>query len=195
MSVSRAGPMATAAVVIVSWPGLEIAEVKVVRGKAEFPYVPGLLSFREVPLLLAAFRELALVPDLVLVDGQGRAHPRRFGLACHLGLALDRPAIGCAKSVLCGSVQPIGEEAGSRADITDGNETIGAALRTRNRVKPVYVSVGHKIDLPSALSWTMQCCRGSRIPEPLRLAHQAAGGLIWPGSLFRSSEVAANYAE
>ena len=115
-------------------------------------------------------------PDLVLVDGQGFAHPRRFGLASHLGLFLDLPTIGCAKSILCGRHKPVGEEFGSHAELIDKGEVVGAALRTKTGVKPIYVSIGHKIGLSSALDWVMKCCRAYRLPEPTRLAHLAASG-------------------
>ena len=153
-------------------------ETKVVKESLDFPYVPGLLSFREAPLTLAACEKLTLTPDLILVDGQGIAHPRRLGLACHLGLFLNMPTIGCAKSRLCGSHEMPGVEAGSYAEVIDKGEVIGAALRTRSGVKPVYVSIGHKIDLPAAIHWVLECCRGYRLPEPTRLAHLAATGRL-----------------
>jgi len=176
--------VARGAVVVLSYPEFGIVEVKIVEDKIMFPYIPGLLSFRESPLLLAACEKLCNVPDLVLIDGQGIAHPRRFGLASHVGLFLDLPTIGCAKSILCGQHQPVGEEAGSHAELFDNGELIGAALRTKSGVKPIYVSVGHKINLASALQWVMKCCRGYRLPEPTRLAHLAAGGMLTsePGS-------------
>jgi len=170
--------VATGAVVVLRYPELDVIEVKEAHSKITLPYVPGLLSFREGPLILAACEKLCNVPDLVLVDGQGIAHPRRFGLASHVGLLLDLPTIGCAKSILCGVHQPLGEEAGSQAELLDKGELVGAALRTKSGVRPVYVSVGHKIDLASALEWVMNCCRGYRLPEPTRLAHQAAGGML-----------------
>jgi deoxyribonuclease V len=155
-----------------------MVEVKVVEGKITFPYIPGLLSFRESPLILAACEKISNVPDLILIDGQGIAHPRRLGLASHVGLFLDLPTIGCAKSILCGQHRLVGEEAGSHAELLDNRELIGAALRTKSGVRPIYVSVGHKIDLASALQWVIKCCRGYRIPEPTRLAHLAAGGML-----------------
>ncbi len=167
--------LARAAVVVLEYPGFGIAEVQVAEGRIDFPYIPGLLSFREIPLILACCEKLGSTPDLVLVDGQGIAHPRRIGLAAHLGLFLDLPTIGCAKSILCGSHQPVEQEAGASAGLFDDEELIGAALRTRAGVKPVYVSVGHKIDLAVALEWVVKCCRGYRLPEPIRLAHLAAG--------------------
>ena len=170
--------LARGAVVVLRYPEFGIVEVKEARSKIRFPYVPGLLSFRESPLILAACERLSNVPDLILVDGQGIAHPRRFGLASHVGLFLDLPTIGCAKSILCGQHQPVTEEVGSHAELTDRGELVGAALRTKSGVKPIYVSVGHKIDLASALQWVMKCCRGYRLPEPTRLAHLAAGGML-----------------
>lgn len=176
ISVDRLSGTGTGAVVVLSYPTLEVVAIEVVTDSIEFPYVPGLLSFREAPLVLAACKKLTVTPDLFIVDGQGIAHPRRIGLASHLGLFLDTPTIGCAKSRLCGSHEVPGTEAGNHTELMDKGETIGAVLRTRTQVKPVYVSVGHKIDLPSALDWVLACCRGYRLPEPTRLAHQAAGG-------------------
>jgi len=170
--------VARGAVVVLRYPELSIVEVEVAQGKITLPYIPGLLSFRESPLILAACEKLCNVPDLILIDGQGIAHPRRVGLASHVGLFLDLPTIGCAKSILCGQHRPVGEEAGSHAELLDKGELIGAALRTKSRVKPIYVSVGHKIDLTSALQWVINCCRGYRLPEPTRLAHLAAGGML-----------------
>ena len=170
--------MATGAVVVLSYPDLQPVEVAVARTELTFAYVPGLLSFREVPILREAFRRIRGPIDLLLVDGQGFAHPRRFGLACHLGLLLDVPAIGVAKSRLVGEHGPVAPEAGSRAALLDRGQTIGSALRTRASVKPLYVSTGHRIGLRQAESWVLRCCRGYRLPEPTRLAHQAAGGRL-----------------
>jgi len=180
ISAEKGQGMATGAVVVLNYPELRVVETKVAQGRLDFPYVPGLLSFRESPLTLAACGELSITPDLILVDGQGVAHPRRFGLASHLGLLLDTPTIGCAKSLLCGSHEMPGVEPGSYAEIIDRGETIGVALRTKLGVKPVYVSVGHKVDLETAIHWVMKCCGGYRIPEPTRLAHLAAGGKLKP---------------
>lgn len=176
ISVKREAGQATGAVVILQYPELRVVETEVIGGRLDFPYIPGLLSFREAPLILAACQELTLVPDLILVDGQGIAHPRRMGLASHLGLFLNTPTIGCAKSLLCGRHEVPGEEPGSYAEIMDGGEIIGAALRTRPGVRPVYISIGHKICLESAIYLVLKCCRGYRLPEPARLAHLAAGG-------------------
>lgn len=170
--------IATGAVVVLRYPELTLVEIKLVRQELDFPYIPGLLSFRESPLILAACQELVSSPDLVLVDGQGIAHPRRLGIASHLGLFLDIPTIGCAKSRLWGSHEPVNEEAGSTALLREGEEILGAALCTRTNASPVYVSIGHKVNLDDAIYWVMQCCRGYRIPEPLRLAHLAAAGQL-----------------
>jgi deoxyribonuclease V len=180
ISVNRWEKTGTGAVVVLSYPGLEVVETRVVNDRVGFPYVPGLLSFRESPLILAACEKLTLVPDIIMVDGQGIAHPRRMGLASHLGLLLGVPTIGCAKSRLCGHQVAPGNEAGSYSDLVDRNEVIGAVLRTRTSVEPIYVSIGHKIDLVGAIEWVLKCCRGYRLPEPTRLAHQAAGGNLKP---------------
>ena len=164
------------AVVLLSYPELRPLEQQVVEAPLTFPYVPGLLAFREVPVLAEAFRRLSQRPDLLLVDGHGLAHPRRFGIACHLGLLLDLPTIGCAKSRLLGEHGPLGVDTGSRTELRDGQEVLGLVLRTRAGVTPVYVSVGHRIGLSEAAEWTLRLCRGYRLPEPARLAHQAAGG-------------------
>jgi len=170
--------IAKAAVVVLRFPELVLVERSVVEKRVEFPYVPGFLSFREIPLVLAACERLTLTPDFFIADAQGIAHPRRLGLASHLGLFLDIPTIGCAKSILCGRHGDLGEEPGARALLLDGDEVLGAALRTKRRVKPVYVSIGHKVDLEAALHWVMACCNGYRLPEPTRLAHLAAAGKL-----------------
>ena len=190
ISAGKAGGMATGAVVVLNYPELRLVETRVVSGKLELPYIPGLLSFRESPLTLAACQELTVTPDLILVDGQGIAHPRRMGLASHLGLFLNTPTIGCAKSLLCGQHEEPGTEPGSYAEVVDRGEIIGAALRTKLGVKPVYVSIGHKVDLNTAIYWVMNCCRGYRLPEPTRLAHLAAGGnLKWEKDTMASEAV------
>ena len=176
ISVDRAREVATGAMVVLTYPELRLAEAKVVKGKVNFPYVPGLLSFREAPLTLAASERVSVTPDLIMVDGQGIAHPRRFGLASHLGLFLDTPTIGCAKSLLCGSHKEPSDKPGSYAEVLDRGETIGVALRTKPGVKPIYVSIGHKVDLETAIYWVLECCRGYRLPEPCRLAHLASIG-------------------
>ncbi len=170
--------MAKGAVVVLRLPELTVVESTVAEERVEFPYVPGFLSFREAPLLLAAWERLNLTPDLVVVDAQGIAHPRRLGLASHLGLFLDVPTVGCAKSILCGRHGDLGDDPGASAFLLDNGEVIGAALRTKRGTKPVYVSIGHKVDLETALHWVMACCHGYRIPEPTRLAHLAAAGRL-----------------
>ncbi len=182
ISAGNAQGIATGAVVVLEYPELRLVEIQVAQGRPSFPYVPGLLSFRESPLTLAACEKLTVTPDLILVDGQGIAHPRRLGLASHLGLFLNTPTIGCAKSLLCGQHEEPGVEPGSYAEVVDQGEVIGVALRTRAGVKPVYVSIGHKIDLQTAIYWVLECCRGYRLPEPTRLAHLAAGGNLKPES-------------
>ena len=176
------------AVVVLRYPELSPVEVRTAEMKPPFPYVPGLLSFRESPLILAACEKLSVAPDLVLVDGQGLAHPRRFGLASHLGLLLDTPAIGCAKSLLCGEHGAVGPEPGDYALLKDGNKVIGAALRTKAGSQPLYISIGHRVDLEGAIKWVLACCRGYRLPEPTRLAHLAAGGRLAEGLASSSQE-------
>jgi deoxyribonuclease V len=167
--------MATAAMVVLPFDSLDkVIETVVVQRPLSFPYVPGLLTFRECPAILAAFAELSTQPDFILVDGQGIAHPRRIGIAAHLGVLLDKPTIGCAKSRLVGTHDEPHERAGYYTDLWDKGELIGGVLRTRDGVAPLYVSIGHKVDLPTALDLTLQCCRGYRLPEPTRLAHHAA---------------------
>jgi len=180
VDVSKQGVdgVVTGAVVVLSHPQLNLVETRVVRQKIAFPYVPGLLSFREAPVVLAACQQLVATPDLILVDGQGIAHPRRLGLASHLGLLLNTPSIGCAKSILCGKHGLLDEHPGSFAEMRDGADIVGAALRTKAGVKPIYVSVGHRVDLPTAISLVMNCCQGHRLPEPIRLAHLAASGVL-----------------
>ena len=172
--------LATGAAIVLSYPGLSTLECRVVRAKAPFPYVPGLLSFRESPVLAPVLESLTLKPDVLLVDGQGIAHPRRFGIACHLGLLFDIPAIGCAKSRLVGRFEEPGWAKGSHTDLKDREEVIGAALRTKDGTRPIFVSVGHKLDLESALQIVMGCSWKYRIPEPTRQAHLAAAGRIAP---------------
>ena len=168
--------IARASVVVLRFPGLQVVDSVVTESPVRFPYVPGLLSFREIPPLLTAFTQLQTEPDLIIVDGQGIAHPRRFGLASHLGLILDRPTIGCAKSRLWGRYEEPETEHGSYTYLMDKDEVIGAAVRTRKNVKVVYISIGHRISLDSARTLTLACCRGYRLPETTRYAHNAASG-------------------
>lgn len=168
---------ATAVAVVLNYPEFNLVETAIVKGKVEFPYIPGLLSFREIPLTLQACEQLTSTPDLVMVDGQGIAHPRRIGLAAHLGLFLDVPTIGCAKSPLFGNYQEPDDTRGSYNYITDNQDIIiGAVVRTKLKVKPLFISIGHKIDLSSAIRWVLQCCHGYRLPEPTRIAHLVSKG-------------------
>jgi deoxyribonuclease V len=171
----RARGIGTAAVVVLEYPGLELVETRAVRGNIDFPYVPGLLSFREAPLILRAFAQVTHTPDLIIVDGQGIAHPRRLGIAAHLGLFFDIPTIGCAKSRLCGTYSEPESAAGNFEELMDNGESIGVVLRTKNNTNPLFISIGNKISIEDAIYWIMSCCRGYRLPEPIRFAHQAAG--------------------
>ena len=170
-SYSRFSPKFYAAVVVLRLSDWSVVEAQGVVGKSTFPYVPGLLSFREAPIVLRAFAKLKTRPDAVMCDGQGFAHPRRLGLACHLGLWLQMPCFGCAKTRLTGEHDEPGPNAGDFALLRDGDETIGHVLRTKRKTKPVYVSPGNGIDQASATRWTLASCRGYRIPEPTRQAH------------------------
>jgi deoxyribonuclease V len=161
-----------AAVVVVELPDLAPVDSAVWEGPVAFPYLPGLLSFREAPAVLPALQKLASTPDLLMLDAQGLAHPRRFGLACHLGVLLDRPAIGVAKSRLVGTSDEPPQEKGAWTPLEHRGETIGAVLRTRERVHPVYVSVGHRATLADAVRVTMACVTRFKLPEPTRLAHR-----------------------
>ena len=162
---------AHACVVVLSFPKLEIVETVVHKEKVTFPYIPGLLSFRETPALAQAFCKLQYEPDLIFIDGQGLAHPRAAGIACHIGVILDRPTIGCAKSLLFGAYKEPKQARGSVSDLCDGEgRVIGAVVRTRDGVQPVFVSIGHKIDLAQAIELTLACGKGYRIPEPTRQA-------------------------
>jgi deoxyribonuclease V len=172
----RRPSLARAAVVVLSYPELALVEQHVIEAPVTFPYVPGLLSFREIPALAQAFELLRQEPDLLLVDGQGRAHPRRFGLASHLGLLLDVPTIGVAKSRLIGEHAEPGRLRGDCTPLTHGGETIGAVLRTREGVRPLYVSVGHRISLEVAAAWVLRLCTRYRLPEPIRVADRLSKG-------------------
>ncbi len=176
--------IALASVVVLNFPDLQVIDGVVAESRVNFPYIPGFLSFREIPPLLVAFLRLQTEPDLVVVDGQGIAHPRRFGLASHIGLILDKPTIGCAKSRLCGQYAEPDTEKGAWTDLLDKDEIIGSALRTRTNVSVVYVSIGHRISLDSARMLTLACCKGFRLPETTRYAHKAASGKIPEGVIF-----------
>lgn len=177
ISFNRFGKILYGAVVILSFPALELLEVHLRRAEALFPYVPGYLSFREAPVILDIFKEITRPPDVLLCDGQGIAHPRGLGLASHLGLFLDLPTIGCAKSVLVGKYEEPAGEKGSRSPLIYQGVPVGTVLRTRANVKPVFVSVGHKTDLEQAARIVLRCAPRYRIPEPIRRAHQAVNDL------------------
>jgi deoxyribonuclease V len=169
---------ARAAVVVLSFPALQPVECAIARERVRFPYIPGLLSFREMPVTLRALKRLKTIPDILIVDGHGRAHPRRAGIACHLGVLLDRPTIGCAKSILCGAAEEPDDRVGAWTPLVDRGEEVGAAVRTRAGTKPVYVSIGHRVSLSSAIKLMLACCTRYRLPETTRYAHRVAGGEI-----------------
>jgi deoxyribonuclease V len=173
IDVSIRDDVAQAAVAVLALPDLAVVDRAVHRREVPFPYVPGLLSFRETPPVLPALEQLSADPDVLMTDSHGLAHPRRFGFACHLGVLLDRPTIGVAKSILVG--EPAGDlatEKGSRVPLVDGGDTVGAVLRTRTDVNPVYVSVGHRATLDDAATLTLDCSPRYKIPEPTRQAHK-----------------------
>jgi len=163
-----------AVVVVLKFPELELIESAEAIMPIQFPYVPSLLSFRETPVAIKALEKLQVTPDLILCDGQGIAHPRRFGIACHIGLLTNVPSIGVAKSLLVGKYGALGETRGSFAPLIHRNEEIGAVLRTKDKVQPLYVSVGHKISLETALDYVLRCAPKYRLPETTRLADQMA---------------------
>ncbi len=173
------GDTTRAAIVLLKWdpataPDLAVVEQIVHREPTRMPYIPGLLSFREIPAALGAFEKLSVMPELIMVDGQGIAHPRRLGIAAHLGLWLDLPTIGIAKSRLYGKHEEVGEARGDWTPLRAKNATIGAVLRSRAKVKPVFVSPGHRISLETSLEWVMRCLGRTKLPEPTRLADRLA---------------------
>jgi len=175
--VSTEGDRAFATVAVLDFPGLSVVEVEGFEARLEFPYVPGLLAFREIPSVAGALRKVETAVDAVILDAQGLAHPRRMGLASHIGLFLDVPTVGCAKSLLVGRHEEPGLEKGSVADLVHRGEVVGKVVRTRERVSPVYISVGNGIDLSSAVELVLACCTKYRLPEPTRQAHNAANRL------------------
>ncbi|WP_432891977.1 deoxyribonuclease V [Kribbella sp. CA-245084] len=178
LDVAYDGDRLAAAVVVLDRETLGEVERAVVRGETTFPYVPGLFAFREVPALLAALERLTITPDLLVCDGQGLAHPRRFGLACHLGVLTGIPAIGAAKTTFVGTHVELGRERGATAELIDGGEVVGAAVRTQDGVKPVYVSVGHRVSLPTAVEHVLHLAPRYRLPETTRAAdHLCREGL------------------
>jgi deoxyribonuclease V len=177
VSYDRGSPLLYAAFVVLDAATLDVVEEASVCERARFPYVPGYLSFREIPPLLDAAARLRCRPDLLVADGHGRAHPRRFGFASHLGVVLDLPTIGCAKSRLVGEHREPGPRRGARAALRDAGEVIGAVLRTQDRVKPLYVSVGHRVTLGGAVRAVLRFAPRHRLPEPVRAAHAAVNRL------------------
>lgn len=170
------GTVTRAAVVVLDFETLTLIEKQIVRAKTRFPYIPGYLSFREIPAALKGFEKLQSIPDLILCDGQGIAHPRRFGLACHLGLWTGIPCIGVAKSRLIGTYQEPASKKGSWKPLMDKDETIGAVLRTRTNVSPLFISIGHRVNLETAVNYTLRCTTKYRLPETTRWAHKLASG-------------------
>jgi deoxyribonuclease V len=175
VDVSVKNNVSRAAVVVLSFPELEPVETVLSQMPTPFPYIPGLLSFREGPVLEEAFRKLQHEPDVFVFDGMGIMHPRRIGIAAHMGLWLHKPTIGCGKTHLLGTYDPPGTEKGSFSEVMDNGEHLGMVLRTRDAVKPVYISVGHLINLGAAVALTLRCTTKYRLPQPIRLAHNAAG--------------------
>lgn len=173
-SYDKRESICSAAVVVISLPSLEIVECVKSFVKVRFPYIPGLLSFREAPAIVEALSRIKNSPDIIFCDGQGIAHPRRFGIACHIGLITDLPTVGVAKSLLIGDCDEPCNERGSFTYLRHKDEIIGAALRTRVGVKPIYVSIGHKISLQTAIRVALECNKGYRLPEPTRLADKLA---------------------
>lgn len=181
MAINENNGMARAAVVLLTYPALQVVEQHVYEEPVRMPYIPGLLSFREATCVLGAFAQLKQRPDLVMVDGAGIAHPRRIGIASHLGLWLDLPTIGCAKSILTGTYNKtaLSEQAGSWVPIVYRKEVIGAAVRTRTRVNPMIISLGHRISLETSIHYVLACCRGYRLPEPTRQADKLSKNNEW----------------
>ncbi len=177
VAYARGGTFLFGAMVVLSYPGLKPLDWVLASGKVTFPYLPGLFSFREGPVLVKVFNRLKVKPDLILFDGHGIAHPRRFGLASHMGLWFDLPSVGCARTSLLKDFTSPESSQGSFAWVYLKGERVGAALRTRQGVKPVFVSPGHRIDLRTSIHFILSMCRQYRIPEPLRLAHQLSRSL------------------
>lgn len=174
------GTISRAAVAVLSFPSLQLQESAIARRSTTFPYVPGFLSFREIPAVLDALEKIKNLPDLILCDGQGIAHPRRFGIACHLGLIVDIPTIGVAKSLLIGKHEEVPEQRGNWQPLINRGELIGAVLRTRTGTKPLYVSSGHRVSLPTAIEYVMRCTPKYRLPETTRIADKLASSKVAP---------------
>lgn len=190
VAYDRSGHILYGAFLLFSYPDLILLERSWAKRKVTFPYIPGLLTFREAPALLQAFHRLTSSPDLILLDGQGIAHPRRMGIAAHLGLLLNRPSIGCGKSRLVGRHENPGEAFGCSVPLKEGEEIIGAVVRTRVGVRPIYVSPGHKMDVEHSVRLILSLCRGYRIPEPLRQAHIFVNSLKSPKAEAKSPPAA-----
>jgi deoxyribonuclease V len=183
VDIGLSGAYARAAIVVLHYPGLEPLEGVTAQVPLEFPYIPGLLAFREGPAVLAAWEKLSQHPDILMFDGQGIAHPRGVGIAAHMGLWLDRPTIGVAKSWLYGAHEEPGPHPGDFSEMRDSrrdHQVIGAVVRTRERVKPLYISPGHRMDVPNSIRFVMSCLAGYRLPETTRWAHRVAGGETLP---------------
>ena len=168
------GRVTRAAIAVLTFPLLELQTVSIARCDTSFPYVPGLLSFRELPAVLKALSETSIMPDLFLCDGQGYAHPRRFGIACHLGVLTNIPSIGVAKTRLTGNHKEVSNRRGAWEPLVDGQEIIGAVVRTRVNVKPIYISIGHRVSLETAIGFVMRCTTRFKLPETTRQAHKFA---------------------
>ena len=178
VAYSKNGNLLFGAIIVLSFPDMEILDMATADGKIPFPYIPGLLSFREGPILIKTFQRLKLKPDVMIYDGQGIAHPRGMGLASHVGLWLDLPSIGCAKTPLLDEFISPGPLRGSSEWIRKEGKKVGAVLRTKENVKPLFVSPGHRIDLPTSIKLILESCKGYRFPEPLREAHQLSRKML-----------------
>lgn len=174
MGFEADGTISRAAIAVLSFPDLQLQEQSIVKRPTSFPYIPGFLSFREIPAVLEALEKINTIPDIILCDGQGLAHPRRFGIACHLGVIVDIPTIGVAKSWLIGEYEQVPQKRGSWQPLIHNQETIGAVLRSRSNVKPIYVSSGHRISLPTAIDYVLRCTPKYRLPETTRIADKLA---------------------
>ena len=172
----ESGTITRAAVAVLSFPDLQLRETAIARRPTTFPYVPGFLSFREIPAVLDALENISITPNLILCDGQGIAHPRRFGIACHLGVLVEVPTIGVAKSLLVGKYAEVSDERGAWQPLLFQGDTIGAVLRTRTGVKPVYVSSGHRVSLTTAIEYVLRCTPKYRLPETTRWADKLSRG-------------------
>ncbi|NDJ22717.1 deoxyribonuclease V [Nostoc sp. B(2019)] len=174
MGFEADGTISRAAVAVLSFPDLQVVETSLARRPTTFPYIPGFLSFREIPAVLDALEKIQIIPDIILCDGQGIAHPRRLGIASHLGVIIDIPTIGVAKSLLIGKHEDLPETKGSLQPLIHRGETIGAVLRTRTGVKPLYISSGHRVSLSTAIDYVLRCTPKYRLPETTRVADKLA---------------------